>query len=77
MSGSSSTYSKNFLSIIFIAGLLFIIIIGISVKLIEISNETPSSPNIQQLVSAQEVNKSDDSSNKIYQNKSIIVHAVG
>ncbi|MGN6615153.1 MAG: hypothetical protein ACTHKC_08925 [Candidatus Nitrosocosmicus sp.] len=77
MSGSSSTYSKNFLSIIFIAGLLFIIIIGISAKLIEISNETPSSPNIQQLVSAQEVNKSDDSSNKIYQNKSIIVHAVG
>jgi hypothetical protein len=62
---------------VFIAGLLFIIIIGISVKLIETSNETPSSHNIQQQDSAQEVNKSDNSSNKIYQNKSIIVHAVG
>jgi hypothetical protein len=77
MSGSSSTYNKRFLSIIFIAGLLFIIIIGISVKLIETSNETPSSHNIQQQDKAQEVNKSDDSNNKIYQNKSIIVHALG
>jgi hypothetical protein len=77
MSGPSSTYSKSLLSIIFIAGLLFIIMIGISVKLIETSNETPSSHNIQQQDKAQEVNKSDDSDNKIYQNKSIIVHALG
>jgi hypothetical protein len=60
---------------ILIAGLLSIII-GISVKLTEISNETPLSHNIQQ-VTAQKVNVNNDTDNKAHQNKSIIVHALG